>query len=78
MKITPEHLEHIRKAVAPHDTTFHRERYVASGYSTARYQWDLVRHAGLMPWLTDTLYKYANDTHIQTALNKLIKPLDGK
>lgn len=78
MKIKPEHVEHIRQAVEKHDTAFHRSRYIAAGLSTTRYQWDLIRHAGLMPWLCDTLYQYANDTHIQTALNKVIKPLEPK
>jgi len=43
--------------------------------TTTRYQWDIVRHAGLMTWVCDTLYEYLNDTHIQTALNKIVKPL---
>jgi hypothetical protein len=75
MKIKPEHLAHLRDAVAQHDTEFHRSRYAAAGLTTMRYQWDLVRHAGLMPWLCDTLYQYLNDTHIQTALNRIVKPL---
>jgi hypothetical protein len=77
MKIKPEHVEHMRAAIAPFDTSFHRGRYAAAGLSTTRYQWDALRHAGLMPWLCDTLYTYANDTHIQTALNRIIKPLES-
>jgi hypothetical protein len=34
-----------------------------------------VRAAGLTQWLCDTIYPYANDDHIQTALNRLVKPL---
>ena len=76
MKIKPEHLEHMRQAIAKWDTDFYRSRYEAAGLSTTRYQWDLVRAAGLMPWLCDELYSYLNDTHIQTALNKIVKPLN--
>jgi len=76
MKIKPEHFARLRDAITLHDTDYHRSRYAAAGLSTKRYQWDLLRHAGLMPWLCDTLYTYLDDTHIQTALNKLIKPLD--
>lgn len=76
MKITSEHLTRLRDAIAPHDTDFHRSRYAASGLSTKRYQWDLLRHAGLMPWLCSDLYAYLNDDHIQTALNNVIKPLE--
>lgn len=77
MKIKSEHFDHLRSAITEHDTDFHRSRYAAAGLSTTRYQWDLVRHVGLMPWVCDTLYTYLNDTHIQTALNKIVKPLDN-
>lgn len=77
MKMQPQHLEHMRAAIAKFDTDFYRARYAAAGLTTRRYQWDLVRAAGLMPWLCDTLYTYLNDSHIQTALNKLIKPLEA-
>lgn len=75
MKIKPEHIEHIRAALVPYDTDFYRSRYAAAGLSTTRFQWDAVRAAGLVPWICDTLYPYANDTHIQTALNRIVKPL---
>ena len=75
MKIKPEHLRHLAAAIGKADTEFHRSRYLAAGLSTTRYQWDLLRHVGLMPWLCDTLYSYLNDAHIQTALNKIVKPL---
>jgi len=29
----------------------------------------------LMSWLCGTLYAYLDDQHIQTALNKIVKPL---
>lgn len=75
MKIKPEHLEHMRAALTPHDTEFHRSRYIAAGLSDTRYRWDILRHAGLMTWLCDVLYTYLNDTHIDTALRSLVKPL---
>ena len=76
MKIKPEHFAHMRATIAPLDTDFHRARYAAAGLSTTRYQWDLLRHAGLMTWLCDTLYAYLDDVHIQTALNKIVAPLE--
>ena len=75
MKIKPEHVQHMRDAFTKWDTDFHRSRYAAAGLSTKRYQWDLVRAVGLMPWVCDVLYQYANDDHIQTALNRIVKPL---
>jgi len=77
MKIKSEHFEYLCDAVAKYDTDIRRSNYAAAGLSTRRFQWDLVRHAGLMPWICDTLYKYLNDNHIQTALNRIIKPLEA-
>ena len=67
MKMLPEHFEHMRAALAPINTGR------PDGVTLRRYQWDLVRQAGLIPWLCDTLYKYLNDEHVQTALNRLVK-----
>ena len=75
MKMLPEHYEHMRQAIASVDTPELRSHYIAEKLSTTRYQWDLVRHARLMPWLCDSLYQYLNDTHIQTALNRIVRPL---
>ena len=75
MKMQPEHFNYMSVALAACDTDFYRARYRAAGLTTRRYQWDMVRHAGLMTWLCNTLYIYLNDDHIQTALNKIVKPL---
>jgi hypothetical protein len=65
----------MRQALAKHDTDFHRSRYKAAGHSDKRYQWDLARHAGLIPYFCDVLYAYLNDDHINTALKRLVRPL---
>jgi len=75
MKMTREHFDQLATILRPHDTEFHRSRYAAAGHSTRRYQWDLVRHAGAMSFICDALYQYLNDDHIQTALNRIVKPL---
>lgn len=75
MKIKPVHFETLSLAISSADTPERREAYRAAGLTTRRYQWDLVRIAGLMSWLCDNLYKYLNDDHIQTALNRIVKPL---
>lgn len=83
MKIRPEHLAHIREVITQFDTDFHRSRYAAAGLSDERYRWDLLRH-GLKQrnpeqpstqWICDELYPYLNDSHIDTALRHLVKPL---
>ena len=75
MKMQAEHFDHLRAALTPCDTEFHRSRYQAARLTTRRYQWDMVVQAGLTFWLCDTLYAYLNDNHIQTALNKIVRPL---
>ena len=40
-----------------------------------RFRWDLFRAAGLITWACDTLYPYANDTHIDTALRSAVSDL---
>jgi hypothetical protein len=75
MKMTKAHFAHLQQGLRPYDTDFHRDRYKAAGLSTTRYQWDMLCHAGLMGWLCNTLYTYLEDSHIQTALNKIVKPL---
>ena len=42
-------------------------------HSDVRFTWDIVNACGAMPFICDVLYKYLNDTHIQTALNKIVK-----
>jgi hypothetical protein len=75
MKITSDHFDAMALALSSVDTPERRAAYRAANLTTRRYQWDLVRIAGLMSWLCDNLYKYLNDDHIQTALNRIVKPL---
>jgi len=75
MKITAQDFAQLEAMVKTKDTDFYRSRYAAAGLSTTRYQWDLVRASGAMSFVCDVLYKYLNDSHIQTALNRIVKPL---
>ena len=76
MKIQASHYEHLAAAVAPLDTAERRAAYVAAGLSDKRYHWDLTYAADLTPWICSTLYPYLNDDHIDTALRRIIPPLD--
>ena len=49
--------------------------YKNSGLSDKRFQWDMVRQAGLITWLCDNIYPYANDDHIQTVLKQYFSKL---
>jgi hypothetical protein len=84
MKIKQEHFDYLKKVIEPHDGQFHRSRYIEAGYTDKQYRWDLLRYALKQAnpdqpsthWVCDNLYSYMNDTHIDTALRKIIKPLD--
>jgi O-methyltransferase involved in polyketide biosynthesis len=76
MKIQASHYEHLAAAVAPLDTAKRRAAYVAADLSDMRYRWDLTYAAKLTPWMCSTLYPYLNDDHIDTALRRIIPPLD--
>jgi hypothetical protein len=75
MKITALHFDHMRAAIAPLDTSDARARYRAAALSDARYAWDLARAAGLIRFFCDSLYSYCDDTHINTALRRIVAPL---
>ena len=75
MKMIPTHFQALRAKLTPMDTEENRAAYAAAGHSTRRYQWDLVRASGALPFVCDTLYTYLDDTHIQTALDRIVQPL---
>lgn len=72
MKITKEHIARMRAAIgqASKAPTWHQ--YKTAGLSAKRWRWDVARIAGLIPFMCDTLYKYADDTHIDTALRHIL------
>lgn len=84
MKITPTHLESLTQALTPLDTPERRAQYASGEFPRAdavtdlnkRYRWDLLFATGPFSreWTTE-VYKYADDTHIDTALRSVIKPL---
>ncbi len=79
-KIKPEHynymLSEIRKVATPDMIAIHR-RYISNENKAKdvekRLRWDFSYSAKLTPFICDTLYSYANDTHIDTALRSIIK-----
>jgi hypothetical protein len=83
LKIEPDHLETMRAAIAPMDTEARRERYRTGTFLHAehcrdagkRHRWDLFHDAGLTSFACSTLYRYVDDTHIDSALRQLIPPL---
>lgn len=74
MKIKPEHLEYLRAYITPLDTPARRKMY--KGQTDKRYRWDLTYAAKLTQFICTTLYTYMNDDHIDTALRKIVPPLN--
>jgi hypothetical protein len=73
----------MRDAIAPLDTAETRARYASGDFPRAelvkdldrRYRWDLFHAARLAGWACDTVYPYATDTHLDTALRSIVAPL---
>lgn len=77
MKITLQHQSHIASALDAIKPLIldARATYKNSGLSDMRFRWDMVRQAGLITWLCDNIYSYANDDHIDTALRQYFNKL---
>ena len=75
MKMKPEHFDYMRATVGALDTEQARAEYRAKGLSLKRYQWDLTYTAGLTRFICDALYPYLDDSHVQTALNRIVPEL---
>lgn len=80
MKIKPEHYAYMRDTIRDRvDMSAVREAIMADGrYKDfdARFRWDCLHRAGLVPWVCEHVYPYANDDHIDTALRRIIRELD--
>ena len=83
MKITPEHYEFIKSAIRNKFTVSvvndHRTFIENEGKAKdidKRLRWDLLRLAVTSAWICATVYKYADDTHLDTALKKIVKELN--
>lgn len=86
MKITQEHYKHMESCITQ---SFSREwvntysMEVLKAYEKAgktrdqvnkRVRHDLVYNTiGLTKWICDTIYKYADDSHLDTALKQIVK-----
>lgn len=83
MKITPEHYAFIKDAIQNKFTVSlvndHRTFIEAENKAKdveKRLRWDLIYFALGSRWICDNLYNYADDTHIDTALKKIVKELE--
>ena len=78
MKITKEHYDHIEQAITEKleslgltiETAVNHYRHTTP-YTDKVIRWYLLNGSGLTPFVCQTLYKYLNDSHIDTALRKI-------
>jgi hypothetical protein len=81
MKITPEHYNYMKRAIdALTNDRIEDAKKIAGKKDLAKdvakfYRWQLFAFAGLSSYACDTLYKYLDDTHIDTALKNIVKDL---
>ena len=81
LKITQADFDALAGAVAPLDTPERRAAYLRGDFPRAdvcgdrdkRYRWDLVHASGFR--VVD-LYGYLSDPHIDSALRRIVRPLD--
>jgi hypothetical protein len=78
MKIKPEHYEQMKAAINSLDrqkVTEHKALGLGQN-KEKRFVWDLFSAAKLYSFASVTLYSYLNDSHIETALFKIVKELE--
>lgn len=74
MKIKPEDLQTLRDAVEATVKKFPETlaQYKGAGLSHKRYRWDMLYAAKQNDFVCNTLYRYLNDDHIDTALQRIL------
>lgn len=74
MKIKSEHFDYLKAAIEPIMARTPVAEYRAANptFSDKRVRWDYLWAAKLSTWISDNLYSYMNDTHIDTALKAIV------
>ena len=73
MKMKPKHYQALR-AIVLQDHRPTEASYLEQGLSAKRYRWDLLWNApGRRAWFDSGVYDYLDDTHIDTALRRIVQ-----
>lgn len=83
MKVTKEHFDQLQNRISQLDTEEVRQVYRDGKFPRAdqvkdlnkRYRWDLLWASGLSALITEMYDQGVNDSHIDTALRKIVKEL---
>jgi hypothetical protein len=81
MKMTLEHYDYLHNAmkINAHNIPQYRAFIIEQGKAKdieMRLRWDLLWLSGLSPWISEHLYPYLNDDHIDTALRSIMTKLE--
>ena len=76
MRIKPSDFIILRNLVAGHDSPQSRRDAIALGWTHGRYIWWVGGRRDVLAFICDTLYKYLDDTHVTTALRRIVPPLE--
>ena len=69
MKIKPEDYQALAVALSKHNLAEAYYQYEQKGLSPERFRWDMLHFSGFD---TRPLYSYLNDSHIDTALKRIV------
>ena len=78
MKITPRDFAILETAVVKAKSRVNTlAEYIEHGLTAERWRWDLLwaaKRSGYLPerFIEDSLYSYCDDTHIDTALRRIV------
>ena len=86
MKINPEHFEYLREAITPAIDAQTIENYETGKFPRSehtkdlnkRFRWDAMYACVSSRWVCENLYPYLNDTHIDTALKRIIPTINRR
>jgi len=73
MKMTKAHYNHVRESIVliMHNFPNARGEYESKGLHE-RFRWDALNKSVGSQWVSDNLYPYLNDAHIDTALRRVM------
>jgi len=77
LKIKQEHYKELARRVLSEIDAHPLSEYRALGLSEKRWRWDMVYRSGSINWLVEVLYKYLDDTHIDSALRRIVRDHRG-
>ena len=87
MRIKKDQYDYMRRAIQQLDTDrdllAHAKQYERDGLTPKRFRWDCCHGTALTKWICDNVYRDgmngdytgADDTHIDTALRKIMRDL---